>query len=48
MKGIIILLSTLIVFGCGFSAMKQLGIFLMKNRQGRKNYEYYFTDEEED
>lgn len=48
MKGIIILASTLIVFLLGFCAMKELSSFIKQNRKGRKNYEYYFTDEEED
>ena len=48
MKGIIILASTLMVFLLGFYAMKELSSFMKQNRKGRKHYEYYFTDEEED
>ena len=48
MKGILILASTLLVFLLGFYGMKELSCFMKQNRKGRKNYEYYFTDEEED
>jgi len=48
MKGFMILICALLVFSSGFYAMKEFSSFLLKNRKGRKNYEYYYTDDEED
>ncbi len=48
MTDIIILLCTIIVFGIIYYGIRNLNHFIKSNRRGRKNYEYFFTDDEED
>lgn len=48
MEGILLLASILVVFALGFRAVKELNNFILKNRRGRKNYEYDLPEEEED
>lgn len=48
MSVFLVFVCILLVFGCGFYAMKELSSFLLKNRRGRKNYEYDILEEEED
>lgn len=48
MKEIIILGCTVAVFCYGYFQIKKLTGFIKRNRRGRNNYEYFFTDEEED
>lgn len=47
MKEIIILASTIAVFFCGYSGIKELTKFIKENRRGRKNYELFFNDDED-
>ena len=48
MEGILLLGSILLVFVLGFHAVKELSNFMLRNRRGRKNYEYDLPEEEED
>lgn len=48
MKEIIMLIGVGAIFFLMYFPMKRLNGFIKRNRRGRRNYEYFFTDEEED
>lgn len=48
MKKIIMLVCTGAIFYLMYFQIKKISGFIKRNRRGRRNYEYFFTDEEED
>lgn len=48
MKEILILICIAAVFAYGYYGMKKVTPFIKENRRKRRNYEYFYTDDDED